>query len=66
MGEKANDAQVAGINIGPVHKKDIVRAATMLERAPEYAICLCFDVEIDKDAAILAKEIGIKIFTGML
>ena len=56
--------QVAGINIGPVYKRDIMRAAVMLERAPEYAVCLCFDVAIDKDAEKLADEYGIKLFRG--
>jgi translation initiation factor 5B len=58
--------QVAGINIGPVHKKDIVRASVMLDRAPEFAVCLCFDVPIDKDAEKMAEELGIKIFKGGL
>jgi len=39
-----------------------MRAATMLERAPEFAVCLCFDVPIDKDAEKLAEEYGMKLF----
>lgn len=57
---------VAGINIGPVHKKDVMRCATMLERAPELAVILCFDVAVDKDAERQAEELGIKIFKGAL
>ncbi|GEM08221.1 translation initiation factor 5B [Rhodotorula toruloides] len=53
---------VAGINIGPVHKKDVMRCATMLERAPELAVILCFDVAVDKDAERQAEELGVKIF----
>ena len=53
---------VSGINIGPVYKRDIMRCATMLERAKEFACMLCFDVEIDKDAAKLAEELGIRVF----
>ncbi len=53
---------VSGINIGPVYKRDIMRCATMLERAKEFACMLCFDVEVDKDAAKLAEELGIKVF----
>ncbi|GBB91425.1 hypothetical protein RclHR1_18700002 [Rhizophagus clarus] len=53
---------VSGINIGPVHKKDIMRASTMLERAKEFAVILCFDVKVDKEAQDLAEELGIKIF----
>ena len=32
---KVSKIPVSGINIGPVHKKDIMRAATMLEKAKE-------------------------------
>lgn len=53
---------VSGINIGPVHKKDIVRASVMLESAKEYAAILAFDVKIDKDAQDLAEEVDVKIF----
>ncbi|KAJ2067966.1 eukaryotic translation initiation factor 5B [Coemansia sp. S155-1] len=53
---------VSGINIGPVHKKDVTRASAMLERAKEYAVMLCFDVKVDKDAEEMAKELGIKVF----
>lgn len=28
--------QYAGINIGPVHKKDVMKASTMLEHDPQY------------------------------
>ncbi|KAI9016948.1 P-loop containing nucleoside triphosphate hydrolase protein [Gaertneriomyces semiglobifer] len=55
---------VSGINIGPVHKKDVIRSSVMLERAPEYAQLLAFDVPIDKEAAALAEDLGVKIFTA--
>lgn len=57
--------QVSGINIGPVHKKDVMRAASMLEKAKELAVILCFDVPVDKEAEKLADELGIKIFKGI-
>lgn len=53
---------VSGINIGPVHKKDIMRASAMLEKAKEFAVILCFDVPVDKEAERMAEEFGIKIF----
>ncbi|KAJ1674375.1 eukaryotic translation initiation factor 5B, partial [Spiromyces aspiralis] len=53
---------VAGINIGPVHKKDVTRASTMLEKAKEYAVMLCFDVKVEKEAQELADELGVKVF----
>lgn len=56
---------VSGINIGPVHKKDVMRSATMLEKAKELACILCFDVPIDRDAERLAEEMGIRLFKGV-
>lgn len=53
---------VSGINIGPVYKRDVMRAGTMLEKAKELAVLLAFDVPIDKDAEKLAEETGVKIF----
>lgn len=53
---------VAAISIGPVFKKDVLRAGIMLEKAKEYAVMLCFDVKVDKDAKAYADEIGVKIF----
>jgi translation initiation factor 5B len=59
---KVSKIPVSGINIGPVHKKDVMRAATMLEKAKELAVILCFDVPVDKDTEKLAEEMGIKLF----
>jgi translation initiation factor 5B len=61
---QSSNIPVSGINIGPVHKKDIIRASVMLERAPEFAQLLAFDVPIDKDAQDLANEMGVKIFSA--
>ena len=55
---------VSGINIGPVYKRDVMRCATMLEKAKELAVILCFDVPVDKEAERLAEEIGVKLFTA--
>lgn len=61
---KTSNIAVTDINIGPVHKKDVMRCAPMLERAPEFAVMLCFDVKIDKEAEELAAELGVKIFSA--
>ncbi|KAF2127727.1 hypothetical protein P153DRAFT_368291 [Dothidotthia symphoricarpi CBS 119687] len=53
---------VSTISIGPVFKKDVLRAGVMLEKAKEFAVMLCFDVKVDKDAKAYAEEIGVKIF----
>lgn len=55
---------VMAISIGPVYKRDIMRATTMLEKAPEYALMLAFDVKIDKEAEQYALEQNIKIFSA--
>lgn len=61
---KSSKIPVSGINIGPVHKRDVMRSGTMLEKAKELACILCFDVAIDKDAERLAEEMGIRLFKG--
>jgi translation initiation factor 5B len=53
---------VATISIGPVFRKDVLRAGIMLEKSKEYAVMLCFDVKVDKEAKAYADEIGVKIF----
>lgn len=55
---------VSGINIGPVHKKDVMRASAMLEHRKEYATILAFDVKVEKEAKELAEEYGVRIFTA--
>lgn len=61
---KANKIPVANISIGPVYKRDVMQCGIMLEKAPEYAVMLCFDVKVDKEAQAYANEQGIKIFTA--
>lgn len=53
---------VSGIGIGPVHKKDIMKASVMLERKKEFATILAFDVKVTTEARELAEELGVKIF----
>ena len=55
---------VANISIGPVYKRDVMQAGIMLEKASEYAVMLCFDVKVDKEAQAYADEIGVKVFTA--
>jgi len=53
---------VSGIAIGDVHKKDVMKAAVMLEHRIEFATILAFDVNLSKDAKLLADSMGVKIF----
>jgi translation initiation factor 5B len=55
---------VANISIGPVYKRDVMMAGTMLEKAKQFAVMLCFDVKVDKEAQAYADEAGVKIFTA--
>jgi translation initiation factor 5B len=52
---------VAGINIGPIYKKDVMRASIMLEHNREFATILAFDVKIDKEIQELADQLGVRI-----
>lgn len=61
---KQSNIPVSGINIGPVHKKDIIRASVMIERCREYAQILAFDVPIEKEAEQLATTMGVQIFSA--
>lgn len=55
---------VMSIGLGPVYKRDVMKAVTMLDKAPELAVMLCFDVKIDKEAEHYAEENNIKIFNA--
>ncbi|KAF6841936.1 eukaryotic translation initiation factor 5b [Colletotrichum plurivorum] len=55
---------VANVGIGPVYKRDVMQAGIMLEKASDYAVMLCFDVKVDKEAQAYAEEVGVKIFTA--
>eukprot|EP00163_Fabomonas_tropica_P003311 TRINITY_DN127_c1_g4_i1.p1 TRINITY_DN127_c1_g4~~TRINITY_DN127_c1_g4_i1.p1 ORF type:complete len:1142 (+),score=539.41 TRINITY_DN127_c1_g4_i1:364-3789(+) len=59
---RASKIPVFGIQIGPVHKKDVIRASVMLDKKIEYGTILAFDVPITKDAQAAADDLGVKIF----
>eukprot|EP01134_Creolimax_fragrantissima_P006578 CFRG6578T1 len=61
---KDSKIPVACVNIGPVHRKDVMRASTQLQHDPTYAVILAFDVKVDKDAQDMAKEMGVTLFTA--
>ncbi|KAJ0009539.1 hypothetical protein NQD34_001241 [Periophthalmus magnuspinnatus] len=54
----------AGINIGPVHKKDVMKASTMLEHDPQYAVILAFDVKVERESQEMADSLGVRIFSA--
>lgn len=56
---------VCSVNIGPIHKKDVMKALKWLigdETKKEYATILAFDVKIMKEAEEFAEENHIKVF----
>lgn len=55
---------VMSIGLGPVYKRDVMKAGAMLEKAPEYAVMMCFDVKVDKEAEQYAEQEGVKIFNA--
>ncbi|KAL5011761.1 hypothetical protein ScPMuIL_010312 [Solemya velum] len=54
----------AGINIGPVHRKDIMKASIMLEHDSQYAVILAFDVKVEREAQDMADNLGVRIFAA--
>lgn len=61
---KTSKIPYAGINIGPVHKKDIMKASVMLEHDSQWAVILAFDVKVEREAQEMADSLGVRIFTA--
>lgn len=55
---------VSNIAIGPVYKKDVIKASVMYERRPEFSTILAFDVPVTPEALQLSKKMQVKIFTA--
>ncbi len=57
---------VGAINIGPVHRSDVIRASVNLEKGKrkEFGSILAFDVAVDKEVRAEAIKLGVKIFTA--
>lgn len=61
---RTSNIPVCTISIGPVSRRDVLRAGAMLEKHKEFAVMLCFDVKIEKEAQAYADEVGVKIFSA--
>jgi len=58
---------VAAVNIGPIHKKDVLKATkSLVGHNKEYATILAFDVKVMPEAQNFADANGIKIFTAKI
>lgn len=53
-----------GVNIGPVHKRDVMKASVMLEHKKEYAVILAFDIRVEREAQEYADSVGVHIFSA--
>lgn len=63
---KESKIPVCGVSIGPVYKKDIIKAQGQLEKLKrrEYATVLAFDVKITPEGQEYADSVGVKIFAA--
>lgn len=64
---KQQKIPVSSINIGPIHKKDVLKALKFLQGdniMKEWATILAFDVKVHPDAASFAEDNKIKVFTA--
>jgi translation initiation factor 5B len=55
---------VSGCSIGPVFKKDVLKASLQLKDNPEYGLILAFDVPVKAEAEQMAKELKVQVFTA--
>jgi len=62
----SKNLKVAQIAIGPVHRKDVLAIAPMVEKAPTYAVILAFDVTVTPEAKAAAQEFGVTIFEAKI
>ena len=59
---KASKIPYAAVRIGPVVRRDVMRASTMLEHDEKFAVILAFDVKVERDAQEMADKEKVKIF----
>ena len=65
QGKERPPIPVFSATVGPIHKKDVIRAAIMAQKGhDEFACILGFDVPVDPDAQTYADKNGVKIFTA--
>jgi len=64
-GKERPPIPVSSATVGPIHKKDVLRAAIMAQKGhDEYSCILGFDVPVDPEAQAYADKNGVKIFTA--
>ncbi|KAH0785440.1 eukaryotic translation initiation factor 5B [Histomonas meleagridis] len=63
---KDKNVKVSHVGIGPVHRKDVIQISSMVEKNPNYAVILAFDVSITPEAQQFADEVKVKIFPAKI
>lgn len=63
---KESKIPVSSISIGPVFKKDVMKAQSQIEKGnkKQYASVLAFDIKVHQEAVDYAENNGVKIFTA--
>ncbi|XP_075904660.1 eukaryotic translation initiation factor 5B [Nelusetta ayraudi] len=61
---RTSKVSYAGINIGPVHKRDVMKASAMLEHDPQFAVILAFDVKVERESQEMADSLGVRVFAA--
>ncbi|XP_022829720.1 eukaryotic translation initiation factor 5B [Spodoptera litura] len=61
---RTSNIPYSAIRIGPVVKRDVMKASAMLEHDSQFATILAFDVKIERDAQEMADQVGVKIFAA--
>jgi translation initiation factor 5B len=65
QGKERPPIPVSGATVGPIHKKDVIKAAIMAQKgSEEYSCILGFDVAVDPEAQAYADKNSVKIFTA--
>lgn len=49
------------VGVGNLNRKDVIRASSIRKKRPEYAVMLCFDIEVSSEIHSLAREMGVKV-----
>jgi translation initiation factor 5B len=52
---------VATVNIGPVHKRDVMKCSTQLQHDAKYAMILAFDVKVSMAKIGSSHSIGVTL-----
>jgi translation initiation factor 5B len=58
---KGKGVPIRTVGVGTLTKKDLIRASSMREKRPEYALVLAFDIKTSQETLATAEELGVRI-----